>query len=113
MGVRLDPASLISVPTWAAEVIMSDVASQLWGPKGCMNHINMVSLKRKVPAIFSALLFSTEQTSFFYTRRSERHSTLFLPNLSSTAVPSLMLFSLGKLHLSTFLAFFPIVLLLS
>lgn len=34
MGVRLDPASLISIHSWAAEVIMSDMVSQLWGLEG-------------------------------------------------------------------------------
>lgn len=42
MRVRLDPASLISVPSWAAEVIISDVVSQLWGLEGCMNPINLI-----------------------------------------------------------------------
>lgn len=43
MVVELDPASLISIPSWAAEVIMSDVVSQLWGLEGCMNHIKLIS----------------------------------------------------------------------
>lgn len=43
MGVRFDPASLMSIPSWAAEVIMSEVVSQLWGLEACMNCINLIS----------------------------------------------------------------------
>lgn len=106
MEVKLAPASLISIPSWVVEVITSDVVSQLWGLEGCMNRISLISPE----------LFSTEWTCFFfffYVRRSERCSTQFIPNPSFDAVPSPMLFSLGKLHLSTFSALFPIVLLLS
>lgn len=60
-GVRLDPASLISIPSWPAEVIISDMVSQLWG--GLYE-----SQKPDKPCI-GEFLYSTVQTFFFCTRR--------------------------------------------